>query len=88
MTQSVQQKWEMLRDSLRHELTGVVEIVIRIPNWPPSSIEQAFSWMQASVYEGFNVAFLVERSTKSATVWLKKWVFGESEPDWSEIYAA
>jgi hypothetical protein len=39
-------------------------------------------------YEGFNVAFLVERSTKSATVWLKKWEFGESEPDWSEIYAA
>ena len=88
MNPSVQQKWETLRDSLRQELGDAVEVVARIPDWPPSSIEQALRWVQASVYEGFYVAFRVERSATSATVWLKKWEFGEDEPDWSQIYAA
>ncbi|RYD84464.1 MAG: hypothetical protein EOP84_05405 [Verrucomicrobiaceae bacterium] len=87
MNASVQEKWETLRDSLRQELSEADEVVARIPGWPPSSIEQALRWVQASVYEGFYVAFRVERSAASVTVWLKKWESGEDEPEWQQIYA-
>jgi len=88
MNQAVQQKWEALRDSLRGELVDAVEVVVRIPGWPTVGIEQGLRWIQASVFEGFYVAFRVDKSAASATVWLKKWEFGENEPDWSDICVA
>ena len=88
MNQTVQQKWEVLRDSLRAELMDAIEVVVHIPGWPAVDIEQGLRWIQASVFEGFHVAFRVGKSATSATVWLKKWEFGEDEPDWSDICAA
>lgn len=82
MNQSVQQKWETLRDNLRQQLNDATEVVVRIPGWPPATIEQGLRWMQSSVYEGFHIAFRVERSATLATVWLKKWEHGEDEPNW------
>lgn len=38
--------------------------------------------MQSSVYEGFYVAFKVERAAASTIVWLKKWECGQDEPEW------
>jgi len=43
----------------------------------PVGIEQGLRWIQASVFEGFYVAFRVDKSAALATVWLKKWEFGE-----------
>lgn len=78
----------MLRDGLREALQDAAEIVARIPDWPPTSIEEGMRWVQSSVYEGFYVAFRVDHSATSATVWLKKWEFGEEEPEWSQIHPA
>ena len=61
MNQAVQQKWEALRDSLRGELADAVEVSVRIPGWPAVGIEQGLRWIQSSVFEGFYVAFRVDK---------------------------
>jgi hypothetical protein len=88
MNASVQKEWEATKDSLLAELRDATEVVVRIPDWEPVGIEMGLQWMRSSIYEGFQVAFRVERSGATAKVWMKKWEFGENEPDWSRISAA
>ncbi len=77
----VEAKWQHLRRRLDYALSGTE--VGRIPGWEPVPLAQVYDWVQAHVYEGFYVSFLVE----DKVVWLKEWEYGFDEPSWDSIKA-
>jgi len=84
----VHKKWEALRDALLDELRDASEVVVRIPRWEPVGLEEGLNWARSSIYEAFYVAYRVQWSGASATVWMKIWEFGQDEPKWEKIYEA
>lgn len=54
-----------------------------IPGWSPESSAMGLRWMRSQLWEGFSVAYRIDRSAKQ--VLFKTWEFGEQEPGWESI---
>lgn len=79
----VEDKWQATRARLLAELDGKPVIGCQIPNWEPVDLQTGLRWLQASIYEGFSVAYRLERSNEGVSIWLKNWEFEEPEPEWN-----
>lgn len=86
MNPEVEAFWRALRDAITRDV-GDDSPVARIPTWPPTTVDQALEWARTSVYEGWYVAHLLERSEGLATLWMKVWEFGDDEPTWAAVKA-
>jgi len=82
MSLEVENKWHVLPDKLENELADASNVAFQIPDWDPVPFDDGMRWIKASIYEGYYVKYRIERSKASIVVRLKKWEFGESEPEW------
>lgn len=81
---SAEARWQRNRDALQVEVAGRPHVTCRIPGWEPVDLPMGLRWLQATIYEGFYVAYRVSDGDDGATVWFKCWEYGEPEPAWSE----
>lgn len=65
---AAQIRWEQCRDALRDELLSAEAVIFRIPGWEPVGPDQGYRWLQASIYEGFQVSHEIDWANKAATV--------------------
>jgi hypothetical protein len=65
---------------LRHEVKSAADVVVRIPDWDPVGLDEGLQWMRCVLAEGFRVESRVTWAGDKATVWMKAWEFGQSEP--------
>ena len=86
MNPQVETRWTGLRDDITRDV-GDGPAVARIPTWPPTTVDRALEWARTSVFEGWSVTHLVERTEGSTTLWLKVWEFKDDEPNWAAVKA-
>lgn len=55
---------------------------VRIPGWEPVDLAQGLRWLEASIWEGFEVDWRIARSEALDTVWMRIWEPGEEPPIW------
>jgi hypothetical protein len=77
-------RWEQMRGALQAEIAGHPEVVRRIRGWEPVDLAMGLRWLQSTIYEGFSVAYRITSADEEATVWFKRWEYGEPEPSWPE----
>lgn len=77
-------RWQRTRDALRAEVTGRPHVNCRIPGWEPVDLPMGLRWLQSTIYAGFSVAHRVTDGDDGATVWFKRWEYGEPEPAWPD----
>jgi hypothetical protein len=65
---AVQARWEQYRDALHDELFSAEAVTFCIPGWEPAGVDQGYRWLQASIYEGFQVSHQIDWANKAATV--------------------
>ena len=83
----IEARWVTFRDALRSALGAGAPIVARIPGWEPATLDVAVAWAQEMSYEGWYLAFDVDRSAEPTTVWFKIWEYGDAEPTWEAVRA-
>ena len=65
---TAQDRWERYRDELGRELSPAESLQFQVPGWEPIDRDPAFRWLQASIYEGFQVFHKTCWDGKAATV--------------------
>lgn len=81
----VVERWEAAKEDLLGELDIAAHVAVRIPGWEPVDLQMGLRWLQATIFEGFQVDSRITWSDGNATVWMMKWEVGEAEPDWAVI---
>jgi hypothetical protein len=76
----VEAKWVRLRHAVLGDVGHHRDVVVRIPHWEPTRLEEGFEWARLSVYEGWYVTHLLDGSTGPPTLWFKIWEYGDDEP--------
>jgi hypothetical protein len=70
---------------LRRDVATYEAVSVRLPQQPLCDLADGLVWLVEMASEGWYLDYKVEATADGATVWVKRWEFGEAEPAWEEV---
>ena len=74
-----------LARQLRRDVAAFDEVSVRLPGQQPCDLPDGLVWLVEMAAEGWYLAYEVEATNSTATVWVKQWEFGQPEPRWDTV---